>query len=105
MARLRPRRRASAAVTALDPQYVAARRVLLEALDALEGHRHALVIAGAQAVYLHTGAGELAIAPFTTDADLSLDPNRLDPDPRLEAAMRGAGFVPQVRSDGHEEPG
>lgn len=92
-------------MTALDPRYVAARRVLLDALVALDAHRDALVIAGAQAVYLHTGDSDLAVAPFTTDADLSLDPARLDPDPRLDEAMRGAGFVPQLRSDGHEEPG
>ncbi len=33
-----------------DPRYVAARRVLLDALDALAAHRRALVIVGAQAL-------------------------------------------------------
>jgi hypothetical protein len=40
----------------LDPLYVAARRVLLDALDALVNHRDATVLAGAQAVYVRTGA-------------------------------------------------
>ncbi len=32
--------------------YVAARRVLLDALDALAGQREALILVGAQAVYI-----------------------------------------------------
>jgi hypothetical protein len=91
-------------VSGVDPRYVAARRVLLNALSALREHLDALVIAGAQAVYLHTGDGHLAIAPFTTDADLSLDPSRLEPDPRLEPAMRAAGFE-LASIGGHVEPG
>jgi hypothetical protein len=39
-------------VIAADPLYVAARRVLLDALGALDNHREALVLVGAQAVYL-----------------------------------------------------
>jgi len=63
-----------------------------------------LVIAGAQAVYLHTGDGDLAVAPFTTDADLAVDPEQLAPDPLIEAAMTAAGF--QLALDGgHVEPG
>jgi hypothetical protein len=50
-----------------DPRYVAARRVLLDALDALRPHRNALVVVGAQAIYLRTGAGDIGIAPYTTD--------------------------------------
>ena len=52
--------------SALDPEYVQACRVLLDALEALMPHRSAIVVAGAQAVYLHTGEGALAIAPYTT---------------------------------------
>jgi hypothetical protein len=33
-----------------DPEYVAARRVLLDALEALGGHRRAVVLVGAQAL-------------------------------------------------------
>jgi hypothetical protein len=46
-----------------DPIYVAARRALLNALDALQPHLEALVLVGAQAVYLHAGEGDLAVAP------------------------------------------
>lgn len=76
----------------VDPRYIAARRALLDALFALQGHAEALVIAGAQAVYLHTGDGDLAIAPFTTDADLAVHPDRLSADPLIEPAMTQAGF-------------
>jgi hypothetical protein len=55
-------------------EYVAARRALLDALEALREHIDSIVVVGAQAVYLHTGAAELAVAEFTTDADLALDP-------------------------------
>lgn len=75
-----------------DPIYVAARRVLLDALGALEGQRQAIVLAGAQAIYLHTGEAEFSVAEFTRDADLVVEPGRLAADPTLEAAMTGAGF-------------
>jgi len=91
-------------VTSIDPRYVAARRALLDALFALRGHADALVIAGAQAVYLHTGDGELAIAPFTTDADFALNPQQLSTAPLIEAAMNEAGFALALY-DGHIEPG
>jgi len=91
-------------MTQIDPRYVAARRVLLDALVGLQGQADALVIAGAQAVYLHTGEGDLAVAPFTTDADLALDPTLLHPDPLLEQAMSNAGFQLALY-DGHVEPG
>jgi hypothetical protein len=76
----------------IDPGYVAARRVLLDALQALAPHGPAVIVAGAQAVYLHTGDSELAVAPYTTDGDLAIDPTLLEDEPRLEAAMRAAGF-------------
>ena len=38
-----------------DPEFVAARRVLLDALEALGAHRKAVVLVGAQAIYLHVG--------------------------------------------------
>jgi len=75
-----------------DPQYVAARTVLLDALDALAGHRGALVVVGAQAVYLRTGSAGLLAAPYTTDGDLAVDPTVLGEDPLLEDAMGAAGF-------------
>ena len=51
-----------------DPLYVLARRILLDTLEALENQRQALVLVGAQAIYLHTGEADLAVAPYTTDA-------------------------------------
>lgn len=76
-----------------DPLYVKARRVLLDALEALGLHRQSVVLVGAQAVYLHTGEAHLAVAPFTTDGDLLLDPRTLAKDPLLATAMQAGGFV------------
>ena len=91
-------------MTVLDPEYVEARRVLLDALEALAPHAPALVIAGAQAVYLRVGDGDLAVAPYTTDGDIAVDPGSLAPDPTIEAAMTAAGFELSVQG-GHIEPG
>lgn len=75
-----------------DPLYVAARRVLLDALTALREHRDAIVLVGAQAVYIHAGEADLAVAPFTTDGDLAIDPRILTPTPLLELALDRANF-------------
>jgi hypothetical protein len=87
-----------------DPEYVAARRVLLDALDALSEHRGAVIVAGAQAIYLRAGAGVLPIADLTTDADLALDPALLPPSPDLEAMLKAGGFD-HVERNGALEPG
>jgi hypothetical protein len=52
-------------VTERDPQVVSARRALLDALDALGPHRDAVILVGAQAIYLHTGSAEVADVPPT----------------------------------------
>ena len=75
-----------------DPLYIAARRVLLDALDSIADHIDALVVVGAQAVYLRSSTGDLELAPYTTDADLAIDPARLTPQPLIEVAMIEAGF-------------
>ena len=80
-------------------EYVEARRVLLDALDAMRAHLDALVLVGAQAVYLRTQDRLAGYQAFTTDADVVLDPARLGPIPPLGQAMEGAGFT---RTD---EPG
>jgi hypothetical protein len=77
-----------------DELYLIARRVLLDALDALGEHRDAIVLVGAQAVYLRVGDADLALAPYTTDADLVIDPHRLAEIPPLEQVLLGAGFAP-----------
>jgi len=79
-----------------DPLYVLARTALLDALEALGGHREATVLVGAQAIYLHTGQAGLPIAEYTTDADIALHPTLLADSPLLMAAMTGAGFKPHA---------
>jgi hypothetical protein len=71
---------------------VAARSALLDALEALADQRDALVLVGAQAIYLHTGAAPVALGEATKDTDLAVDPRALDDDPLLEEAMQRAGF-------------
>lgn len=73
-------------------RYAEARRALLDALEALGPHANDVVVIGAQAVYLHTGAADVAIAPFTVDGDLAIDPRGLQPEPLIEEAMTSAGF-------------
>jgi hypothetical protein len=73
--------------------YVLARSVLLDALEALGPHREACVLVGAQAIYLRVGEADLAVAPFTTDGDLVIDPRRLSDVPPVERALLAAGFA------------
>lgn len=82
-------------------EYIVARRTLLDALEALEGHRDALVLVGAQAIYLHTGAAQFAVAEFTTDGDVAIDPRHLSAEPEIASAMRKAKFFLDMR-DGRE---
>lgn len=74
-------------------EYVAARTVLLDALAALGRHRHNVILVGAQAVYHHTGDGDLRVAVMTTDGDLALDTRGLADDPEIAQALRSAGFA------------
>jgi hypothetical protein len=71
--------------------------VLLDALEGLGEQRGAIVLVGAQAIYLHTGDAELAVAPYTTDGDVVIDPSRLRDDPKLAEALGGAGFSADTR--------
>lgn len=89
----------------IEREYVAARTVLLDALDALLPHRSALVVVGAQAVYARTGTAGLSVAPYTTDGDVVLDPSLLADDPLLEVAMQAADFDLKVNIGGGIEPG
>ncbi len=79
------------------PEYVAARRVLLDALGALGPHRAAVVLVGAQALYLRVGTGSVAVAPYTTDADVAMDPRLIGDAPLLADALGDAGFTLAVR--------
>lgn len=81
---------------------VAARSALLDALQALAVQRDALVLVGAQAIYLHTGAAAVGLAEATKDCDLAIDPRELDDDLLLDDAMTAAGFH---RDLAHPQPG
>ena len=79
---------------AVAPEYVVARRVLLDALTALEGHLDNLILVGAQAVYLHTGDADLNVPLLTTDADLAINTRDLAQVPEIGGVLRDAGFTP-----------
>lgn len=78
----------------MNTLYAVARAVLLDALEALNEQRDALVLVGAQAIYLHTGDADIAVPAFTTDGDLVIEPSRLKDEPRLVEAMERAQFAP-----------
>jgi hypothetical protein len=77
-----------------DDPYVRARKILIDALMGLAEHLNAVILVGAQAIYLHVGEGDLAVAPYTTDGDIALNPAALAGDPKVDALMRRAGFSP-----------
>ncbi|MBI5547437.1 MAG: hypothetical protein HY901_26440 [Deltaproteobacteria bacterium] len=81
----------------MDELYVVARQVLLDALAGLGAHRSAIVLVGAQAIYLRVGEADLAVAPYTTDADLAIDPAVLAEIPPLEQALIAASFQPKTK--------
>lgn len=83
-----------------EPLYVLARRVLLDALEAFGEQRDAVILVGAQAVYLHTGAADLAVAEYTTDGDIAIDPSALRSEPRLEESLASAGFTQDLQEIG-----
>lgn len=76
----------------MDEIYKVARRVLMDALVALGEHRDAIIVVGAQALYLRTGEGDIAVSPYTSDGDLALDPTLLAEIPPLEQALMAAQF-------------
>ncbi len=84
----------------MDELYVIARRVLLDALEALGEHRDATILVGSQAIYLHTGDADFGVAEYTTDADLALDPGLLSKNPPIEQALACAGFHVATNSIG-----
>lgn len=77
---------------------VAARSALLDAMEALDAHRDALILIGAQAIYLHTGDAPVALAEATKDSDVAVDPRVLADEPLLDAAMKQAGFSPDLEN-------
>lgn len=75
-----------------DQLNIAARKVLLDGLEALVSHRRAITVIGAQAVYLRTSEAALRSAAFTSDGDLALDPDALGDEPLVDEALAAAGF-------------
>lgn len=76
-----------------DPLYVRARSALLDTADTLEKHMDALILVGAQAVYLRTGNSDLAVAEHTTDADFAIGPRDLADEPLLGDLLLADGFT------------
>lgn len=95
-----------------DAIVITARLVLLDALEAVGSQRDALILVGAQAVYLRTGPSTLAVAEYTRDADLAIDTERIASEPKLGAVLGAAGFVKgdqpgtwtSIRRTGEEDP-
>ncbi len=83
-----------------DPLYVRARAALLDAVEALDPHLDAIVLVGAQAIYLHTGDADLAVAEYTTDADFTVSPDGLADAPLLGDLLGAAGFTPREHPGG-----
>ena len=75
-----------------DPLYVRARTALLDAADALADQLDAVVLVGAQAIYLHTGDADFATAEYTTDADFCVAPAQLRARPLLTTLLAARGF-------------
>ncbi|MEU6715878.1 hypothetical protein ABZ897_30800 [Nonomuraea sp. NPDC046802] len=61
-------------------------------MGALDAHRDAVIVIGAQAIYLRTSGSPVALAETTKDSDLALDPRMLEDEPLLEKSMSRAGF-------------
>ena len=80
--------------TPYDRSYIDARETLLDAAEALGPHSDAVILVGAQAIYVHTAgdADSFAVSPFTYDADIALDPNLLGGSPAIVDVMSRAGF-------------
>jgi hypothetical protein len=72
--------------------YFVARSTLLDALETLQEQRDAVILVGAQAIYIHTGDADIAVPAYTTDGDLLLEPARLKDEPKLAEAMERAQF-------------
>lgn len=81
-----------------DEVLVAARSALLDALVVLGDHADEITLIGAQAIYLHTGAADVALAETTKDSDLVVDPRALADHPLLEEVMSSAGFHQNLES-------
>lgn len=66
---------------------------MLDVLEAFGPHLRSIIVIGAHAIYLREPATSVALAPFTRDSDLAIDPRALAHAPKLEEVMRRAGFA------------
>jgi hypothetical protein len=82
--------------------YKSARKSLVHALRALSIYdKEAIVVVGAQAVYLQCEDDDLPFSPFTFDSDLAVDPRLLDEIPPIRRVLEQQGYM--LRADG--QPG
>ena len=72
--------------------YVKSRRELLGAVVAMKPHQDQIVLVGSHAIYLRVGNSGLAVAPFTADGDLMLDPTALGQGPSIRSLLEARGF-------------
>lgn len=80
-------------------EYIVARTVLLDCLELLAAQSDALVLVGAQAIYLQTPSSDSGLPAATTDGDLAIDPELLFTNPDIAGLLEVAGFTP------HTSPG
>lgn len=85
--------------SSIPREYVTARRVLLDCLQLLSAQSDALVLVGAQAIYLQTPVLDVGLPASTTDSDIAIDPDLLFENPDLAEVLESAGFRP------HTSPG
>jgi hypothetical protein len=82
-------------------EFVRARRTLITVLRHLAVYREdAIVVAGAQAVYIRTAAEAFPFTPFTFDSDIVLDPRVLDPEPPVGSILASLGYVHRAEQPG-----
>jgi hypothetical protein len=78
---------------ALDDGFIVARDILLDTLEVLAVYdRHAIVVVGAQAIYLRCEENPVPRAPFTLDSDIVVDPRRLAPEPPIKVRLFEHGY-------------
>jgi hypothetical protein len=73
-------------------EYVIARKVLLDCFELLSEQSGALVLVGAQAIYLQTPTFDSGLPAYTTDGDIAIDPELLSANPDLAGLLESAGF-------------
>ena len=88
-----------------DPRYVAARRGLLDALEALADHRDSIIVVGAQAVYLRVAGSLPGISAYTTDGDVAIDSRSLADAPPIGELMSACFELARTPSGGPAGPG